>query len=301
MTSTRWTYRFAAGLALLGSAALSGCAAGAASGPVPATAASSIAVDDDDLTADLNEHHRHHPQGGVTMFIALSLDTLGLPPEQQAVITKIQADLFARMEPARAAGQKVLMALADGIAAGAIDEPRVDAAIAELASASGLVHDATVDALSQLHAALTPPERAALVDKVAANWAVFRQANDEDGKDRRAGHLSELAVDLGLSDDQVDRIGASFHTAMRAAGALDPAEIDAYLERLGAFRGDGFDPRTLSGGAAANAHVAARGATRMARFYEAVTPVLTPEQRAKLVVLLREHAAHKDEAFIAAH
>src|ERR1700733_6661221 len=108
MASARWTNRFAAYLALMGSAALFGCAP---SGPVPATAASSLAVDDDDLTADLTEHHRHHHQGGVTMFIALSLDTLGLPPEQQAAITRIQSDLFARMEPARIGGQKVLTAL----------------------------------------------------------------------------------------------------------------------------------------------------------------------------------------------
>jgi Spy/CpxP family protein refolding chaperone len=299
MASTRWTYRFATGLALMGSVALLGCAA---SGPVPATAVSSVAVDDD-LTADLSEHHRHHHQGGVTMFIALSLDTLGLPPERQAVVAQIQSDLFARIEPARASGQRVLTALADGMAAGAIDEARVDAAIAELGSTSGLVHAATVGALNQLHAALTPPERAALVDKIAAHWAVFRQADDDDqvAKGRRAGHLAELAGEIGLSSDQVDRIGVSLRAAPRPAGAGDPAEIDAYLARLGAFRGDAFDAGALSGGAAANAHVAARGATRMARFYEAVDPVLTPEQRAELVLLLREHAAHKDEAFIAAH
>lgn len=201
MLSRRWMIRFASGLALVGHGALAGCAAGAASGPVPATAASGLTVDDE-LIDDLNEHHRHHHQGGVTMFIALSLDTLGLPADKQAVVTKIEADSFARMEPARVAEQSVLTALADGIAAGAIDKARVDAAVAQLESASGQVHEATVDALNQLHAALTPPERSALVDKIWAHWAVFRQANGEDaqvGKDGRTGHLAEVAVELGLS------------------------------------------------------------------------------------------------------
>ena len=51
------------------------------------------------------------------------------------------------------------------------------------------------------------------------------------------------------------------------AGAEDPAETDAHLQRLDAFRADTFDAKTLAGGAAANAHLAARGAIRMARFY----------------------------------
>jgi len=208
------------------------------------------------------------------------------------------------MEPARVGEQGVLAALADGMAAGAIDAARVDAAIAQLESASRLVHVATVDALSQLHAALTPPQRAALVDKIAAHWSVFRQANAEDeqiGKDRRTGHLADLAAELGLSADQVDKIAARFRATMRAApGAIDPAEIEAHLQRLAAFREDTFDPRTLQGGADASAHLAARGATRMAHFYEAVDAALTPEQRVKLVALLREHATQNDAA-VAAH
>jgi hypothetical protein len=48
-------------------------------------------------------------------------------------------------------------------------------------------------------------------------------------------------------------------------------------------------------------HIVGSGAARTARFYRAVLPVLLPEQRAKLVVLLREHANHQDAAFVSAH
>jgi Spy/CpxP family protein refolding chaperone len=262
---------------------------------------SSPAVDDD-LTADLIERHRHHAQGGVTMFIALSLDTLGLPPDQQAAVTKIQADLFTAMEPARLDEQNVLNALADGIAAGDIDKTRVDAAISKLAGASGVVHEATMDALNRLHAALTPPERAAVVYKVWAHWAVFRQANGEDeqvGGGQPARRLTDLATDIGLSPDQVTRIRGAL--ASRTQGAPEETqnlfEVDAHLKDLDSFREDTFNARRLSRGTAANSHVAARGAARMAGFYEAVLPLLTPEQRAKLVTLLREHASHQDVAF----
>ena len=46
-------------------------------------------------------------------------------------------------------------------------------------------------------------------------------------------------------------------------------------------------------GAALCEELASRGATRMAHFYETVTPLLTPEQRTKLAAELREHASYQ--------
>jgi Spy/CpxP family protein refolding chaperone len=303
MISTRWMYRCASGLALIGSAAFTGCVA---SSPVPASAVSSPSVDDEDATADLTEHGRHHHQGGVTMFIALSLDTLGLPATQQTVVQNIQTDLFAKMEPARAAEQDLLYTLADGIAAGTIDKTRVEPKLKELERTAGQIHEAAADTLNKLHDALTPPQRAALVDKVKAHWAVFRKANGEEdqvGKDKPKGRLADLTAEVGLTPDQVGRIRMALETGAPQAppGATDPAEIQAHLDRLNTFRDDNFDARTLAGGAIANTRLTAGSAARMARFYEAVDPALTPEQRAKLAGQLREHAAHKDAAFVAAH
>ena len=290
MLSKRQMVGFAAGLSLLGCTALLGCAASAASRPVPTTAASGISADDD-LIADMNDRHRYHARGGVTMFIALSLDTLGLPLERQAAVTKIQSDLFTIMEPARVDEQRVLTTLADGVAAGAIDKLRVDAAVAQLASTSGSVHEASVDALNRLHAVLTTSERTALVNRVWAHWAIFQ---DADG-------LPELAKSIGLTAAQVVTIGRILEDTVRVEPVtLDPSEIDEHLKRLGAFREDAFDARTLAGGAAANAHLAARGARRTAHLYEVVSPVLTPDQRAKIVILLREHAGRQDVTTLAA-
>lgn len=276
------------GLSLVGSVAISACTGAAANSPVAETAPS------DQQTQDLHAHHRHHHRGGVTMFVAMSLDTLGLPPEQEAVVAKIQDDLFARMEPTRLGERAVLDTLADGIAVGAVDRVKLDTAITQLAGASGAVHDATAEALNQLHAALTPAQRGALVDKVLAHWNVSRQGEDEGaGKGRHDAHLAELGAAFGLSADQSARISASFRAGLPAVPAPD---VGAHLQRLDAFRGEVFDVRTLPGGAGANAELARRGALRMARFYEAVATVLTPEQRAKLARTLREHAGHEDGA-----
>ena len=82
-------------------------------------------------------------------------------------------------------------------------------------------------------------------------------------------------------------------------GMTDPHEIDARLHRLNAFRTDTFDARSLEGGASTNRRVAALGATRTARFYQAVDRLITPEQRPQLVAVLRENAQHEDTEIIA--
>jgi Spy/CpxP family protein refolding chaperone len=130
------------------------------------------------------------------MLIAVSLGSLDLSPAQRAAVTKIQTELEARTVDAERA---LLNALADGIAAGAIDHARVGTAIAQLGSSAGQLRGATVDALNQLHAVLTPPQRVALVDQVQTRWAwAFVQRSN--AADERVG--MRLARELDLSTGQ---------------------------------------------------------------------------------------------------
>jgi hypothetical protein len=63
--------------------------------------------------AGLREHHRHHNSGGLTKFVAMSLDTLGTTDEaKHAQVDKLQAELEANMAPARAAEKELLETLA---------------------------------------------------------------------------------------------------------------------------------------------------------------------------------------------
>jgi len=280
-------------VALLASAT-AGCGGTSASNPPPAVAANAA---DDDASAGLMEHHRFHHHGGVTLFIAMSLDTLGVSSEQRAAVDKIRSDLHARMEQARSAEQNLETALAEGLSAGNFDTTKVDAAAAQVAVAAAAVHDASASALNELHAVLTPPQRGALVDKVEAHWAVWQKANAEEmGPPKPEGHLAMLATDLGLAADQVDKIRAGLGEGMKAVPRLDPQEIETHLRAFGdAFRGETFDAKglTVLGGAnGANAHMVGWGVARMAHFVEAVSPVLTPDQRAKFAQMLREHATH---------
>ncbi len=246
-----------------------------------APAGSTATEEEDESMADLKEHHRHHHHGGFAMFIAMSLDSLGTTPDQDAAIKKIQADMRAKMLPAHDAEKSLLSTLADGVAAGKIDQAKVAAAIAQVSSSAAGVHDAVADSLNQLHAALTPPERVALVDKVEAHIDVWRQANSEDEpaeKDAHGGHLGKLTKELGLSPDQVEKIRASFKSSGASAPAhFDATEAEAHLKAFGAaFESDTFDAKTLTTGGPANAHIATWGATRMVRLYAATSVLSCP-------------------------
>lgn len=304
MNRTLWSGGVAlAGLMMLGVAGV-GCGS---STPAPTTGAGgapdvspagSVAEEDDATSADLKAHHRHHHHGGFAMFILMAADTVGVTPEQQAAVDKIKADLHAKMGPAHDAEKALLLTLADGVAAGNIDTAKVDAAVAQVSAAAGQVHAATADAVNQLHAVLRAEQRAALVDKVEAQWMLWRTANADEAtahEHEQGGRIAHMQEALSLSADQVEKIKTGFAAQMASVqGKFDPAEAEAHMKAFGAaFTADTFDSKSLTTADGTNAHMATWGATRMVRFYETVSPTLTPEQRTKLAEMIREHANHQ--------
>ncbi len=243
--------------------------------------------------------HREQHHGGLQALIVMTLKDLDLTADQQAAVEKIRTDLLASMEPARAAEKDFANTLADGVAAGKVDRAKVDAAIGKLVTQVQGAHDASLTALNQLHAALTPPQRAKLVDELHEHWEKWKEAqgkDEADDKQHHAGHLLALVRDLGLSQDQADKIKAGFHDKMKAA-PQDHAhkEVQDHLTAFGtAFKADTFDAKKVAGGKAADGHIAKWGATRRARFLEVAAPVLTPDQRTKLAQQIRDHAAKAD-------
>jgi Spy/CpxP family protein refolding chaperone len=284
-----------------GSASTGDTTPGGATAAEPATSPGDVAQvgageDEDESTNDLAEHHRHHHHGGFAMFIAMSVDGLGTTPDQDEAIEKIQADMHAKMQPAHDAEKVVLMTLADGVAAGNVDQAKVDAAIAQMSAASAGIHDAIADSVNQLHATLTPPQRVALVDKVEAHFEVWHHSNAPEetaDRDKHGGHLGKLAKQLALSPDQVEKIRVSFKMSNEGKH-FDRGEAEQHMKAFGAaFASETFDAKSLTAGGAVNAHMATWGETRMAHLYEAAAPVLTPEQRTKLADELRRHANYK--------
>jgi Spy/CpxP family protein refolding chaperone len=241
------------------------------------------------------EEHREHHHGGVLALVVMSIKDLDLSSDQRVAVEKIRADMASKMEPARTAGRELASTLADGVAAGKIDRAKVDAAIATVVTQAQGLHDSSLAALNDLHAALSAPQRAKLVDELQGHWEKWKEAQGHDEADdhqHRSGHLLALVHELGISQDQAEKIKAAFRDRMKAS-PQDHAhkEVQDHLQALAtAFKSDTFDAKKVAGAKAANGHLARWGATRMARFIEAAAPVLTPEQRTKLARILRDHA-----------
>jgi Spy/CpxP family protein refolding chaperone len=241
------------------------------------------------------EEHREHHHGGVFGLIVMSLKDLDLSADQKDKVEKIRADLVTKAEPAKAAGKDLANTLADGVAAGKVDRAKTDASIGKLVTQVTTTHDASLTALNDLHAVLTPAQRAKLVDEVQGHWENWKEAHgkdEADDKQHHDGYMLGLVRELGLSQDQADKIKAAFKDKMKAA-PQDHAhkEVQDHLKAFGtAFKADTFDAKKLTGAKAAAGHMAKWGATRRARFLEAAAPILTADQRTKLAQTIRDHA-----------
>src|SRR5579863_1959113 len=130
-------------------ASSAGAVTSASAAPTEAPPKMEKAEEEDEAAADLMEHHSHHHRGGVTRFIAMSLDTLGIAPDQRAAVEKIHAELKTSLTPARDADAKLLKVLADGVSAGSIDKVKVAVAVSRVETTSGAAHGASLDALNK--------------------------------------------------------------------------------------------------------------------------------------------------------
>ena len=275
------------GLVLL--ASVTSCAHGD-SARVAAPPAADAEPSEAQAAAGLRDHHRHHHHGGITQFIAMSLDTLGTDDAKRPQIEKLQGDLHTCMAPARVIETNLLSTLADGVAAGAIDTAKVNATLVQLGTAVEGVHDCVATPLNALHALLAPVERAALVDKVQAHYEVWRQVNLETtpGGQEPDSQPAELADELGLTPDQVAQLSAAFRTKLTDAGlgTFEAPRVEAHLKAFEtAFATETFDAKAIT--ANANSQLTQHGARRMALFYETATPLLTVAQRTTLADHLR--------------
>jgi hypothetical protein len=247
----------------------------------------------DDESAGLLEHHRYHHHGGVTLLVAMSLDTLGVAPDQRSVVEQIRRDLLARLDPARTAEQHLAIVLADGVATSSLDVDAANGAVAQLVTVSAAIPQASAALLNQLHGVLTPVQRSTLIDKVLSHWAVWRQANDDatGAPESPRGSAGALVLDLGLTADQADRVTAALHQA--SSLRLDTLQVSNYLQTFGdAFRRETFEANDLVAAGAASAQMVSWGAAHFARVVETLSPVLTVDQRARFAQMLREHATH---------
>lgn len=227
-------------------------------------------------------------QHGPVKLFGEALGDVPLTASQRAAIEQMASDAEARHAAARSARQDLMTTLAAQVEAGAIDRAALQPKVAALTAAMQASQPADRAAFEQLHAVLSPDQRAAFVDAVQA------RAQQRAGAFKGHGVMKEWAQEMQLTDDQRAQIKAAVMQKMQAAGAPDHADWRGAKHQgeavMAAFKQDTFvfdqvqPPRDVS-------QMVARMTDRFLGIAEAAVPVLTPAQRAIAAQKLRARAA----------
>lgn len=305
----------------LATSALAGCATSTVDPSAPTTE-STDALE----AAAAPAPGRHHGHGGMIQRFEKSLAEVDLRADQKPALEQIRADLKAQRAPMREAHKQLQLALADGVAAGAIKDEALAAPLKQIEQASTGFEASMQASLNKLHATLDAGQRKQLVEAMRPHhgdkakmgegegegegkWEgrkADREARGEDrgpGKGEHGGHarMEKLTKELALTDDQVRSIREGFKAEM---GGARPAFAEHDKGREGgrekmralaqAFEGESFDAAALGVGKEMP-EKAREAAAHEAHFVSRLVPVLTPAQRVKFAEILRAKAAAGEE------
>jgi len=225
---------------------------------------------------DAQEHAKEHHHGHRAGLVGAALKLDSLTAEQRASIEALVQQRKAATVPVRQADAQVLTVLAQQVEQAKIDPQGLASSLGAEQSAAATETAVDRDTLNRLHAVLTPAQRGALVDRIAA----ARGQHPHERGDARGKR--QFGRGLDLTPQQEAAIQANLRAGRPANDATAPK--DPRPNMLDAFRGDSFDASTF-----VQAH--SRG-EHMEKLAAAMVPVLSPSQRATFANHLRTRASH---------
>jgi len=232
-------------------------------------------------------------QASARTVVTLAREGHALSPDQENQVSQLDANLHAKMAPEWAAERALLVALADAVAAGKVDEQKLNDTITRVGPAAASARGNAAAELNRLHAMLNPAQRHDVAEEIIGRWSTATVDPNKTPGFGRADQLVVLIQGLGLTNDQVTGIMKTSAAGMTGPG-VDPWRVDAQLHRLEAFRADTFDATQFVGDLTQVSTEMTEEAKRITRLYGAVAPVATPAQRAKLSQWLKERASRPD-------
>jgi hypothetical protein len=223
-----------------------------------------------------------------------SLDDVELRPDQQKALQELRADVEQQLAPVREARRALSTVVADGVAAGELDDAKLDVAMSELKAALTVAVPAIQGGADRLHATLDSSQRRTLVLGMRRRGLALREMVNDLGGPRTLMHarMGRLADELGVSAEQRKMIRSNVETKLG-----DPRDrqekLDAHRRRMReiarAFVGENFDARKL-GMARELPRLATQTAEKRLQFVETAVSELTPAQRQKLAQRIRVKA-----------
>ncbi|CAN5689204.1 hypothetical protein BH09MYX1_BH09MYX1_32450 [soil metagenome] len=262
-------------------------------------------------------------------FVKVALDALGdvaLRPEQRAQIETLAKDAETRHEATRQAREALMLAIADQVQAGNVDQAALQPKLDTMKAAMDASKPRDAAGLEKLHGILDADQRAAFVNGLKAKALDHGGGDDDDHASGAAappgaqahagpgghgggmgfGPLGHLAAELKLTDDQKDKMKQAFF-AQRSeggpGGASGPGGAMMHDGRggheriektLDAFKSDHFVVAELEGDHAGKDFMTEHG-DRLFKLAQTMLPILTSEQRTTLAAKIRDQAVNGDE------
>jgi Spy/CpxP family protein refolding chaperone len=202
---------------------------------------------------------------------------LQLSRHQDQAIRGLRADLHDHLGEAARARTLLVDGVLGELAQGTLDRGRLDPVVRAFVAASEQAKPQVLVAINELHAILTPEQRAALVDGLAERG----DEGEAEGKRRLKQMLK--ALDLGMGQ----QLELASQAKERLAGEKDNVErLKAQLRAAAeAFKGDSFDAAALE---LAQGPLVEHWLEVMLSLLEVVVPVLDEQQRLTFVAMARK-------------
>ncbi len=293
--------RFVVLWGVMAAVAVTPACSGQGEGPVSTEATEGEAAEPSAGEQALTETEEAGEPGGKLLQTMLreSLRQANLRPEQQVAVREIQQDVRTKTRTARQARRALVLTVADGVAAGAIDDAKVGAGLDALVREVELAKPVVQDGLNRLHRTLDPAQREAVVHALGSQLRSRRDRMEGRGGLRGvvAMRLGRLATALELTPEQKSVLRERLRTEFQQGGGLQDkrGEHVARLREVGAaFASPGFDARQLDLGKDAP-ELTRKVTTRLVGLTKVVAAELTTGQREKLAQMIRERGGTENE------
>jgi Spy/CpxP family protein refolding chaperone len=222
--------------------------------------------------------------GDLALTMVHAAGGIDLNDAQKATVDKVEQSLTDSGEPIHAAFKELHGDLEAQVKAGKIDKSKLEPRLAALDTAMQGHVDKEGQALTDLHAALTPAQRKTLVADVRAKMADHETRTAEHGAkgaDWQKRKLDHLTTSLSLDDGQQKTVDAFLAKDTTTAAAMEAKHADMKKWKdsmLTSFEGDTFEGKKLVA-ASPMAKSPREMVERDIQLWSQLVPVLKPEQR----------------------
>ena len=225
---------------------------------------------------------------GMAAWFLVAASSVTLTYDQQNLLISVRQEVSSKSTLVNAARQKLVGLVADGVANGTFDDKAIGATLEEMTAAAEARDPAVVDALTRLHAGLSPDQRKSMAQTIAQGISSLASQTKTE-RDQLQRRVDSLTANVGLSQDQTARVKSEILDAYKQFAPELNDEASIRQKQLGGlsqgFAGFYFQPTVANVSAAWDLLPKSK---RLIAFARTLAGILNPSQRMQVAALIRE-------------